>query len=229
MRLAISVRIGASMLIGLNLLMALGAIWIFMRMAPAIKIIIEQNQRSLEAGEDMLASLAVSPGDTAADKKNQDMFTAALDRAKHNVTETQEPPVLRKIEATYFSAFQGDRAARRETVAGIVHLGKINREAMAQADRRAQQLGNAGAWGVVFMAACVFWAGIVFNRNLDRRVVMPLEEIGSAVAAYRNGDMMRRCSGANLSPELRAVYNGINEIIDRCQFEFHEKETPKNR
>ena len=36
MRLAQSVRLGAWLLIGLNLLMALGAIGILMRMAPAI-------------------------------------------------------------------------------------------------------------------------------------------------------------------------------------------------
>ena len=43
MRLAQAVRVGAWLLVGLNLLMALGAIWILMRMAPAMSGIIEQQ------------------------------------------------------------------------------------------------------------------------------------------------------------------------------------------
>jgi len=43
MKLAQSVKIGAWLLIVLNLLMAFGSIWKIMRMAPAIKVIIAQN------------------------------------------------------------------------------------------------------------------------------------------------------------------------------------------
>ena len=49
MRLAQAVRVGAWILVGLNLLMAVGAIGIFNRMAPAIAVIIERNERSINA------------------------------------------------------------------------------------------------------------------------------------------------------------------------------------
>ncbi|WP_459943551.1 hypothetical protein [Desulfocastanea catecholica] len=41
MKLLTMVRLGALLLIGLNVLMGLATIWVFMRMAPAIEIIIE--------------------------------------------------------------------------------------------------------------------------------------------------------------------------------------------
>lgn len=217
MRLAQTVRVGAWFLIGLNLLMALGSIWIFKRMAPAIEVIIQQNQRSLQAGEDMLASLALV-GDTMAENDAHcSAFKAALDRAKNNVTEAEEPKVLAQIEQIYVAACHGDLAARQQVVPSIIHFGNINRQAMLQADRRAQQLGYAGAWGVVFMAVCVFLAGIIFIRRLSRRVVTPLEEIYKVVAAYQNGDTMRRCVGSDLPPDVRGVYSSINDILDLCQ------------
>ena len=46
-----SVRLGAWLLILLNLLMALGAIWVLMRMTPAIEEILSRNGQSLEMVE----------------------------------------------------------------------------------------------------------------------------------------------------------------------------------
>ena len=65
MRLAQAVRVGAWVLMGLNLLMAVGAIALFNRMAPAIAVIIERNERSIGACVDMLASLAGTGSDAA--------------------------------------------------------------------------------------------------------------------------------------------------------------------
>ena len=60
MRLAQAIRVGSRCLVGLNLLMAVGTIAIFTRMAPAIAFIIEHNERTLKACEDMLAVMAVT-------------------------------------------------------------------------------------------------------------------------------------------------------------------------
>ena len=111
MKIAPSVRLGAWLLIGFNLLMALGSIWIFMRMAPAIEIIIERNERSLEACEEMMASLAMISRNTRTDAMLKATFENALKRAQNNITEKEEPAVLATIQADFADAFLGDRTA----------------------------------------------------------------------------------------------------------------------
>jgi hypothetical protein len=217
MRLAQAVRVGSWFLVGLNLLMAVGTIAIFTRMAPAIALIIERNERSLKACEDMLALMAVTGIGSPFSVEQARIFQTAFDRAKANVTEPQEPEILKRMEPTLPPLFQGDAAVRREVVKAAVQLGKINRDAMTLADRRAQQLGRAGAWGVVFMALSAFLTGVIFIRSLTRRVVTPLEEIHTVIIAHRNGETMRRCTGADLSQDVVAVFTGINELLDHCQ------------
>jgi hypothetical protein len=216
MRLAHAVRLGAWMLVGLNLLMAFASVGIFMRMAPAITIIIERNERSLQACEDMLASLTLVDTTARADDLRS-QFDAALVRAQNNITEVDEQGVLDLIEATVEATFSGDLTARQQAVGAIVRLGKINREAMITADGRARQLGYAGAWGIVFMATCAFLVAMIFIHSLSRRVVIPLEEIHTVIVAQRKGETMRRCTGDELSQDMREVFNGINEILDQFQ------------
>ncbi len=215
MRIAQSVRLGAWLLIGLNLLMAMGSIWIFMRMAPAIEVIIERNELSLEACEEMLASLAMIGQDSHENLALEETFRKALQRAQNNITEKEEPAALETIKATYRTAFLESRAARQETVEAIALLAKINREAMVAEDHRARQFGNAGAWGVVFMAVGVFFAGMLLKRTLSRSLVVPLEEIHEVITAHRTGDTMRRCTGPHLPGDVKRVYDGINELLDK--------------
>ena len=218
MKMSQSVQVGAWLLIGLNLLMALGSIWIFIRMAPAIEVIIERNERSLEACEEMLASLATISHDAHADRLLKTTFSNALLRAQNNITEKEEPAALATIEAGFADAFSGNRASLQETVTAIVLLGKINREAMITEDRRAKQFGNAGAWGVVFMAMSVFFAGMLFKRRVFRNLVLPLEEIQAVLSAHQNGDIMRRCTGPHLPGDMKRLYADINALLDRHQF-----------
>lgn len=217
MRPAQSINVGAWFLVGLNLLMALGSIWVFMRMAPAIAVIIDRNQRSLHACEIMLASIALVSGSQAGEASLTAAFETALEQARGNITESREPDALAVISDRYQAAFQGDAAALRETIDAITHLGDINRAAMAEADRRAQQFGSAGAWGIVFMAVGVFVVGMIFMRTLTRNLVRPLEEIHSVMAAHRRGDIHRRCTGADLPWDIQQIYNGVNEFLDRAR------------
>ena len=77
MRLAQAVRVGAWILVGLNLLMAVGAIGIFNRMAPAIAVIIERNERSINACVDMLAIMAATGSGSAFPNAEAEAFRAA--------------------------------------------------------------------------------------------------------------------------------------------------------
>jgi len=229
MKIAQSVRMGAWLLIGFNLLMALGSIWIFMRMAPAIGIIIERNERSLEACEEMLAALAMISRNAQADRMLEITFKDALKRAQNNITEKEEPAALEIINADFNDAFLGDRTAQQRTVAAIALLGKINREAMVAEDHRAKQFGSAGAWGMVFMSAGVFFAGMLLKRKISRNLVTPLEEIHQVISAHRNGDNMRRCTGPHLPTDVQQVYKGINTLLDQSQFQSDSGKTTGDR
>jgi hypothetical protein len=225
-----SIRLGARILLALNLLMAFGTLWVFMRMTPAIKVILERNQQSILASEEMLAALAMSvpPGESAATNTNQALintFKAALKRSQSNVTEGQEPEVLGTVNRHYPKAFAGDMQARSETIQALARLSKINRDAMDIADYRARQLGNAGAWGVVFMAALLFFVGMLFVRSLRKNLIEPLEEIYSVIQAVRNHDPIRRCTSTHESPrDVRVIFTELNELLDQYTAErLHQK------
>lgn len=217
MRLARAVRVGSWVLIGLNLLMAVGAIGVFSRMGPAIASIIERNERTIKACVDMLAIMADTGAEIAFSEEERQQFLEAFQRARINVTEPQEPEILDRMEGMLPETFQGDPVVRKAMVAETLHLARINREAIYTADHKAKQLGRAGAWGVVFMALTIFLAGVIYVHSLTARVVKPLEEIHTVIIAHRNGETMRRCTGADLPQDVVAVFTGINEVLDQCQ------------
>jgi hypothetical protein len=214
MKLAQSVRVGAWFLIGVNLLMSLGAIWVFRRMAPVIEVVIERNDRSLQACEEMLFALGSLTGAETENGEAKETFANALMRAEGNITETEEPAIIGTIKWNSEAAFLGDIVARKNTMASIMKLAHVNRTAMIRTNRRAQQFGNAGAWVVVFMATGSFFIGMLFVRSLGSSVVKPFEEINEVITAFRKGDRLRRCSGADLSKDTAVVYRNLNELLD---------------
>ncbi|MFO7749686.1 MAG: hypothetical protein R6V54_06295 [Desulfobacteraceae bacterium] len=215
MKPAQSVRLGAWFLIALNLMMAFGSIWIFMRMAPAIEIIIDQNQRSLLACEEMLASLVLLNQPAKNGDQLRSEFLNALERAGNNITEQEEPAAIEAVTNNYSQAFQANLEGRKKTLAAIRHLSRINREAMVTADQKARQFGKAGAWGIVFMASAVFMVGMLFMRGLKRSLVKPLEEIHSVIQAVKTGDNFRRCTGHDAPQDIRSIFRGFNDVLDQ--------------
>lgn len=214
MKLAHSVKLGAWFIIGLNLVMAFGSIRVFMRMAPAIETIIEQNERSLHACEEMLSNLALVD-QSGNDELLKSDFQKALQWAKSNITEKEEPIAIEAISQNYIQAFEGNLNGKKKTVAAIQHLSQINRAAMVTADLKARKFGNAGAWGIVFMASAVFMAGMLFMKGMKRSLVQPLEEIHSVIQAVKAGDNMRRCTGPDAPQDIRTIFGGFNDILDQ--------------
>jgi hypothetical protein len=202
--------------------MAFGSIWVFMRMSPAIETIIQQSERSLCACEEMLSSLALVNTEKRNHTLLKEEFSKALHRAKRNITEKEEPIAIADISKNYSKAFDGSSVALKKTISAIRSLCKINRKGMVSADQRAQQIGKAGAWGIVFMASAVFWVGILFIRSLRKNVVKPLEEVHSVIKASKSGDSMRRCTGPDMPRDIRVIFSGINDLLDKKTSSFIE-------
>lgn len=215
MKIAQNIKLGARLLIVFNLMMAFGSIWVFMRMAPAIEIIIDQNGKSLHACEEMLSILALANSEENDIAHLEVEFQKALSRANRNITEKEEPAVIDAITKNFVRAFNGSSEDKKEAVSDILYLAKINRQAMVSADLKARQFGNAGAWVIVFMASTLFLVGMLFIKGMQKNLVGPLEEINSVLLAVKNGDSMRRCTGSNFSKDVRFLLEEINDMLDK--------------
>ncbi len=204
--------IGIFGLVTLNILTAFGVVGLLMRMSPIIEDILKQNVQSLEAGENMLAIVALSTSEASAERIT--LFDAALRTAWENVTEVEERPVLSRVEAAKRAAFAGDPEARTELVGALRELAEINRRAMRSADEEAQRQGTAGAWFAVLVALL----GVVFStfmgRRLNRKLVEPLNQLLHVLQSYRAGDRHRRCTAAEVPPEFRMIFQSVNQLLD---------------
>jgi hypothetical protein len=166
----------------------------------------------------MLASLTLIAGTSSFDESRQEAFVNTFEEARNNVTEEAESDVIEDIRQLYPRALLGDYYSLERTVSAITRLAEINRAAMIEADRKAKQVGNAGAWGVVFMASLVFLVGILFMRRLSKGLVGPFEEIHAVISANLKEDRMRRCTGSpNLPNDIRTVYAELNELLDKTK------------
>lgn len=220
MRVAKAFSLGAWLIVSINLLMAFGAIGVFSRMTPAIDDIINKNGRSLIACEEMLTALVMSGQKEESTAKHRQKFIEALNRAISNVTEPEEPASIDNIKSHFEAAFTGDKNALKAVTDSILQLSAINRNAMTEADKKAQQLGRGGAWGIVFMAVFSFIAGIIFIQQLDRKLLKSLEEIKSVLIEHQAGEIRRRCAGANLPSDIRRIFSIINTLLDRTSHDF---------
>ncbi|MFZ5951802.1 MAG: hypothetical protein ACOYXC_13915 [Candidatus Rifleibacteriota bacterium] len=221
MKLAKGMILGAWFLVVVNLLLAFGAIGVFNRMSPAINDILSNNERSLQACEEMLSAMVFAQCGSDADQLKN--FKSAFDRAKNNITEKDEPEILEIIKNHHDQAFSGNKDAVKQTVEAILRLGNINRQAMEDADKRARQLGQGGAWGIVFMALCSFLTGVIFIRNLNKRLLAPLEELKNVLQAHLGGETRRRCTGANLPEDIRSIFGSMNSVLDRSMHDTFRK------
>lgn len=206
MELRREIQLAVAVLIGILLLVSLGSVLLFQRMAPAIERLLEENVYSLAAVEDMLAALGA--GEDAA------AFEDALDRAEQNITEENERPIIAAIRRGYPAALAGDPGARRQVVDALQALGRINREAAVAADSDAYRLGSAGAWGAVFLGLLGFSWGVLALRRFRVRVTEPVLELHEVLVAHARGQDLRRCRQSESVRELEEVQRYVNHLLD---------------
>lgn len=200
-------------LVLLNLLLAFGAIGLFVRMGPAIERILQENVTSIVAAEEILAAVAAAGGE-ALDPAARKRVRAAVERASRNVTEAQERPVLRRLGEQLPGALAGHAPARTRVVEELRSLIRINRQAMGRVDARARRLGAAGAWAAVLVGLLSFLLSLVVVARLQRRLVGPLSELFEVITASQGGDRLRRCSPGDAPREVVQVARAVNRLLD---------------
>lgn len=211
MKLRREASLGIGAILTLQILLSMFTIALLTRMGPAIEQILQENVYSSEAVEDMMAPLALNIAPVAVPSD----FTEAFERAKNNVTEEPEEPLLAIIDAQHKAAFAGDAQARRETITALQQLGQVNLDSMVRADAKAQRLGQAGAWAAALLGAFALALGIVVYRRLRLRLELPIEQLRRTTQRVRSGNVQARCS-VNVGPhEIKQIADDLNWLLDR--------------
>ncbi|NUN15050.1 MAG: hypothetical protein HUU55_15580 [Myxococcales bacterium] len=210
MKVQTEIRIGVGVLVVLQFLLALGAIGLLARMSPAVDDVVRENVVSVHSVEDMLGALLYDGGVA----ERIDEFTSALNRAKANITEDNERPVLEAVEELSHRYFAGDGAVLNDLVGRLKQLGDINRQAIGEASTTVRGTGVAGTWAAVLLALFGFGLSIVLVRRMTRRILWPLHELRETVAGYVRGNTMRRCIVMPAAAELGEVARGLNAVLD---------------
>jgi hypothetical protein len=217
MELRRDMLLGVGAMLTLLLLVCFGAISLITRMSPAIEQVVQENDASLAATEEMLRVLVLSqnrPGDTQL----RERFSRALDRARKSVTEEEEEAEIATIGAHGPRALDGDAQARSATVDALDRLAVINREAILRADVEVRRLGWAGAWSVALLGFIGFVAGLIVLRRVDSRILQPLALLHSTLTAAKQGDSLRRVHVPAVSSDVMFILQVVNELLDQSAF-----------
>jgi hypothetical protein len=209
MRASSEIRLGLGIVLGMQALTTLGAIGALGRMSPAIERILSENVASNEAVEEMLASLATS--DAVA---RRETFEAALGKARGNVTEKEEIPVIEEIGREGEAVLSGSSSDARRLVGLLRELSEINRDSMRRADEMAKRLGSAGAWIAVLLGLAAFTVGALVLGRISRRVLSPMEELRAVIEARKGGDAFRRFTVREASVDLREMGEALNALVE---------------
>lgn len=205
-------RIGIGGLVLLQLLTAGAAIGLLSRVSSAISLVLRDNVYSEAAAEDMLYVLA---GGEPADEAARNMFLGALDRARRNVTEDAERPVIDGLTQVAPGALAGDPRDRAMAAALALELGDVNRRSMVEQDTRARRLGWSGAWAAAICGAIGFGLALEVWRRFRGRILAPVEELDAVLAAALRGDVRRRARIGDAPIELIRAGAALNDVLDR--------------
>lgn len=215
MRIRDEIRLSVGTLLLVQVLTMVAAVGLLARMTPAIEQILEDNEKSIRAVEQMLVYLAEDPNDDpereAARRRG---FEAALAVAEGNITEDSELPVLDDISAHHEAALAHELDALELVRTRLRELGDINRQTMLDANDRAKRLGTAGAWALVFLGLVGLAGSIALMRRARVKLIEPVYELGAVLEACSSGDKYRRFAPGAGSREFHDVAEIINELVD---------------
>ncbi|MCA9557013.1 MAG: hypothetical protein KC583_00505, partial [Myxococcales bacterium] len=213
MRAGFEIRVAVLALLALQVITALGAVVLLARTGPAVERILAENDYSLAAAEAMERAIA-SRADGPLAPAERDAYDAALERARENITEAAEHPVIIALGRHRDALVAGDAAARDASLDALHALSQINRASMREQDQRAKQLATGGAWAVVALAGLALFLAVLQVRRANRRLVAPIDALYAVARAVQAGNDLRRCSIVDMPVELAAVATTLNELLD---------------
>lgn len=222
LRREINVTVGSLVL--LNLGLAFGCVGLFVRMGPAVQRIMQENVYSISAAEDILEELARNP-EGPIPQASRARIREAIARARTNVTESEETPILDALATNLDPTLAGDNAARQRSIDEVRNVIRINRQAMRSADGEAKRLGIGGAWATVLVGFIAFALSLVVMGRLRRRIVQPIEELFGVLIAAREGAQHRRCRAGSAPTQLEQVAQSINALLDQRAAAAAEQQT----
>ncbi|MCA8952810.1 MAG: hypothetical protein KDE27_25090 [Planctomycetes bacterium] len=211
----------------LNLLLVFAAIGLFARMGPAVELILQRNDATIVAAEDILEALAREPAGVTSPERRE-AVDAALATIARNVTEQDEPKAIAAIEQSIAAGLEGQAKARETLTDALRALIELNRDAMLAADREAQRLGVAGAWAAAFVGLATLLLGLVLGRRLGRRLVRPVLELRQVLGAARTGDEFRRCGVHDAPIEVEETLDELNRLLDAREVAFAGEESARS-
>lgn len=230
-------------LVALVLVGAAGAALGFFGLGNRIGTVLEDNFESVRASMDMLEALErqdsavltalLQPSQPRSDVElSESSFLDALSRARGNVTEEDERPVLDTIESRYEAYRQArdrllasppdrplaeyERACfpRFESVkAEVRRLLDLNHRAMVSADRNAQATAARRALGYAVLTALALLSMGWVSRELRVNLISRLDELRAVAEAIGRGDHRRRASERRMD-ELGSVARSLNGLLD---------------
>lgn len=209
--------IAVTLLLLLQVLTSASAIVLLSRMAPALEQVLTENDYSIQAAEEMLVVVALLQD---APPESRDVlaqrFLSAFERARVNVTEVDEQPILDAITALHPAGLSGDLDARKSLIERLSALSAINRASMHLADTEAQRLGRAGAWASFALALLTSFLGVLAMRRFNLRLVRPLFDLHDTSTAIYRGDFLRRCPkpSTDTPVELADISDAFNRLLD---------------
>ena len=58
-----------------------------------------------------------------------------------------------------------------------------------------------------------------YGRRVSGEEISLIQEVDGIVKFLDSGDIMRRCNGTDVPREVQSLFNGVNEILDKIQFQ----------
>lgn len=205
--------VSAGVLVVLNLCLAFGATALLGRMGPAIGRLLQANDYSNVAAENLLGEFARAGGQPF-NEASRARARGSFEQIRGNVTESDERPWVAVIDARIEAAMAGDAGAIDHVARALGEISAVNRRAMATADTETQRLGSAGAWAVVGLGMASLWASLVIFARLKRRVLSPIVDLHEVLTLSRKGDRFRRCRKSDSAFEIGQVTGSVNTFLD---------------
>lgn len=230
-------------LVALVLVGAAGAALGFFGLGDRIGAVLEDNFESVRASMDMLESLERQDSAVLTAlleqshplndvESSERSFLDALARARGNVTEENERPVLETIASSYdeyrqarerllsssperpLATYESECFPQFESVKKEVRrLLDLNHQAMLEADRDAQATAARRALGYAALTALALLSMGWLSRGLRLNLISRLDELRSVAQAIGRGDLRRRAS-VSQADELGSVARALNGLLD---------------